>query len=103
MPLGPAVAGGAAAGREGAFDVSVSVFVCMCVYLWEEKEKDGAQAGRRVTEVQVAQFQVPTVYYNGILIYCNFSGYFNPLIIFSLSCTETRASFIISSPVIPLE
>lgn len=46
---------------------------------------------------------MPTVYYNGILIYCNFSSFFKLLIIFWLSCTEIWASFIISSSSIPLE
>lgn len=44
----------------------------------------------------MAQFHVQIVYYNGILIYCNFSSYFQLLIIFQLSDCERRASFIIS-------
>lgn len=47
--------------------------------------------------VQTAQFHTPTEYCNGILIYSRFTGYFNFLIIFWLSCSETRTSFIISS------
>ncbi len=62
--------------------------LCKCVFV-SDRERDRGRARKRGAEVQLAQFQVPTVYYNGILIYCNFSSYFKLLITFSLSCTET--------------
>lgn len=66
--------------------------VSKCVFV-KDRERGREEASTRVR----ARFQVPTAYYNGILISCNFSGYFEFLVIFWLSCSETRTSFIISS------
>lgn len=61
--------------------VPLSECELVCVFV-KQREKEGEEASKRETKVQVGQFQVSIVYYNGILMYRNFSGYFKLLIIF---------------------